>query len=427
MDTVVCQSVPQDVKLLRTDVDFQYVVETSTVDGTIPQGFLDKEIPEFVAMTAISNVADDLCALDEEAVDKYDEVTDEEDSHSGSRSGSGSASTDTAEAPPADASTEDAPPSSTNNGKDDELHPNNRHRLTLARLLGITPECIISVSSGEVAQRVSECTPSLDNSVSCDIFADQFSVLHTEDCTAEEVTASSMALIEEGIESGSFLSSVNALTAGSGVTVTLIEMYGDSMVSSEATAQTGLSAGGKSAVAIFVLAAVGMVGFFIARHRNRNSGDDEKSVHTQWSNKTDDNSYLKPDWHDIFSRHSKLDVHKCKSALCEVCSPNLGVVHTLRVPRGTNVHSLSLDNMEPLESRAVSVSRESSSRPAMSSLGGFEVVTDDDEVPSSTANRFSFGRGRNERKLTGSADGLQDVSFAGGNSVYSGSSREIML
>jgi hypothetical protein len=78
--------------------------------------------------------------------------------------------------------------------------------------------------------------------------------------------------------------------------------------------------------------------------------DDERSLRTDWGSlPTDDDSFLRPDFYDLALRHSKLDVHKCHSALCTVCKPNLGVVNMVSVARpgdrwnGPVPHVLSSD------------------------------------------------------------------------------------
>jgi hypothetical protein len=169
-----------------------------------------------------------------------------------------------------------------------------------------------------------------------------------------------------------------------------------------------MNAAGKATVACFALVALFVGTALYVRHRNRQLDSDDKSVHTQWSNKTDDNSYLRPDWHDLLFRHSKMDVHKCKSAMCEVCQPNLGLVHTVRVPRGANVKSLRLDDGDdvspPQYANAVAdaPSKSSSSRRSLEPLGNLEPITQEDVVPSSSpkasnsnkSSWLSFGKGR---------------------------------
>jgi hypothetical protein len=131
---------------------------------------------------------------------------------------------------------------------------------------------------------------------------------------------------------------INAHAVGTLVTkVTIIE---DNSVSSAAMASPGgLTAGGITLVTLVVLASLLIFTFVLVwrRHvirRNRRL-DDMKSIRTSWSQPTRDGngSYLTADFNDLALRHTKLNVHKCKSGFCEVCRPNLGVVQMLQVPR----------------------------------------------------------------------------------------------
>merc|ERR1712226_526279 len=59
-----------------------------------------------------------------------------------------------------------------------------------------------------------------------------------------------------------------------------------------------------------------------------------KSLRTEWSAGTaakSIKSYITANMQNLGAQHSKLDVHKCKSATCEVCRPNLGKVDMVPV------------------------------------------------------------------------------------------------
>lgn len=414
---IVCQNLPEAMSQ-RLDVSIQYIVETDTEDADIPESFLDEEIPKLVAEQAISSVADSICIPldtqannddDDDQAGRDEEPTTEEtpDNHARSFSASYSGSRSVAGRQTMD----ESKPSGRSNGKGN------------IRLLSVNSDCILSVSSGAPGQRSSSCNPSLPASASCDIFDDTISILHTGDCSDEEIIADVLSAISQGIGSSDFLSSVNEKSQESGVTVTLIELFDGNddqvlagITTGQAAAATGMSAGGKAAMACLALVALFVASALYARRRTRSLDDgDEKSVHTQWSNKTDDNSYLKPDYHDLLFRHSKLDVHKCKSALCEVCQPQLGLVHTVRVPKGTNVLTLRLDGTEQ-EVGAVGDDFEMescSSRRSLEPLGDLEPITRDHiaaipsgEKGSEKSAWFSFGRGKHK---CSEADEAMDV------------------
>lgn len=61
--------------------------------------------------------------------------------------------------------------------------------------------------------------------------------------------------------------------------------------------------------------------------------DDMKSVFTDWSGQASSSgkTYMTADIRNLAGKHSKLDVHKCKSAMCRVCGPTLGVVNIMKV------------------------------------------------------------------------------------------------
>ncbi|GKY96654.1 hypothetical protein MPSEU_000625000 [Mayamaea pseudoterrestris] len=387
--TVVCQTV-SDAASKRLDVTLQYSIETDTSDANLPLDYLNEIVPSLVVEEAITSVANDVCNV--QAAKVANEEDDDDivhDDTSASHSGS------------ADKSALD------------ESTPSNR------RQLAVDSDCIISVSSGAPGKRVSTCTPSLADSVSCDVFEDSFSILHTGECNEDDILSESMDAIVQGIGSKDFLVSVNEETSESGVTVTLIELLesenGDNTGATGAGAttsqysakSTGMNVAGKSVVACLALVALfGMSTLYVhsRNQRLKNRNNDDKSVHTQWSNKTDDNSYLKPDWHDLLFRHSKMDVHKCKSVLCDVCQPNLGLVHTVRVPRGANVQSLQLEEAAAMPKDETPVAdspstKSSNSRRSLEPLGDLEPITKEGaELPTDSEDdkpsRRFFGRSR---------------------------------
>ena len=64
------------------------------------------------------------------------------------------------------------------------------------------------------------------------------------------------------------------------------------------------------------------------------AGDDLKSFKTDWSSPASvhsGTSYKTANMQNLAFRHSKLDVHKCSSATCEICRSNIGKVDMLPV------------------------------------------------------------------------------------------------
>eukprot|EP00523_Entomoneis_sp_CCMP467_P007829 CAMPEP_0168742378 /NCGR_PEP_ID=MMETSP0724-20121128/13005_1 /TAXON_ID=265536 /ORGANISM="Amphiprora sp., Strain CCMP467" /LENGTH=468 /DNA_ID=CAMNT_0008789925 /DNA_START=147 /DNA_END=1553 /DNA_ORIENTATION=- len=116
------------------------------------------------------------------------------------------------------------------------------------------------------------------------------------------------------------------------------------------TTQTSVNAGGwamTALVALLLLLLLGLLLFVRRRSRKRQDKleDDMQSLHSAWTNKSSDGtslagtsfapsvakSYMTADMHNLALQHSKLDVHKCKSAMCEICRPNMGHLELLPV------------------------------------------------------------------------------------------------
>lgn len=303
---VVCKNIGDDdevVTYTKTHVALRYTGETDIVDNN--ETCHHVEIPEVVASEAMKAVANRLCSW----------------------SGGGGGNS---------------------NGGDGGNSTRNRER----RLSDDTFRCVISVSLGPAGYYDGgTCETTLEKSVTCDTFTDQFSVLHTDDCGQSEVLAAARTFLEETFESDELLEVVNGQVdcVATSYEVTNIDLLADpnaagGNIAAGATSAMvmengGLTPGGKFVVFLAVAATVllAILGLAWRRHminRRRRMEDDLKSIRTDWSNPTnDDNSYLQPDFHDLALRHSKQNVHRCNSAFCRTCRPNLGVVHMLSVSK----------------------------------------------------------------------------------------------
>lgn len=216
--------------------------------------------------------------------------------------------------------------------------------------------CMVSVSDGQADQYTGNCTASANTQQSCSLYDGSIKVVHTPECERDAVRAAVKAALEDSVDTEPFLNSVN--NGSLDVTVTDVDLYVKPTVVAEAepidsapvastgaifsASEGGLTTGAKVITAFGTLA---MLAFLLAlcwivaawrrnkeRYRQKME-DDERSLRTDWSSPTDDNSFLRPDFHDLALQHSKLDVHKCHSALCTVCNPNLGVVNMVTVGR----------------------------------------------------------------------------------------------
>jgi hypothetical protein len=214
--------------------------------------------------------------------------------------------------------------------------------------------CVVSISVGPDDTYNGECVESATLQQSCSLYDGSIKVVHTPECEKQTVRINVMAALKNGFQTQDFYDSING--RGVGATVTNVSLYfaaapptpdpsvisgiqGDTFFT---TTGGGISTGGKVMVAFGSLALLALVValfciFFAWRRsieqRQKQLDEDGRSLATDWSLPTDDNSFLKPDFYDLALRHSKLDVHQCHSALCEVCRPTLGVVNMISVSR----------------------------------------------------------------------------------------------
>jgi hypothetical protein len=285
---VVCQPVEEGVNVTRTEVKLLYLAETDSPEGDLNEEYLNEELPALVQGASVETAAEYFC--DGAVVQNSTTAT-------------------------------------TDGG---------------ARRLALS-DCIVLLSTGPLGVLKGNCTPTLDESESCNEYSDSFFILHTDECTPSEVIETSISLISTGVTLPVFYEAVNARSKGT--LVTKVSVIADPSISSAeaAVGPAGLTAGGIALVTLVVLASLLIFAFLFVwrRHvvrRNRRLAEDNKSIRTSWSqqSKDGDGSYLTADFNDLARRHTKLNVHKCKSAFCEVCRPNLGVVHMLSVPRESN-------------------------------------------------------------------------------------------
>lgn len=208
--------------------------------------------------------------------------------------------------------------------------------------------CVLSISLGAPGYNTGTCSKQLEESTTCNVFSDQLTIWHTDACASNEVAAAADSVLKTKLPSDEFRDDLNAdcqCTDPVSPYVTLIGWFVDDSGSATA-AQTmidtntgGLTAAAKFMIFLAVAATLLLIllGFAWKKHRDnrrRRLEDDLKSIRTDWSNPTnDDNSYLQPDFHDLALRHSKQNVHRCNSAFCRTCRPNLGLVHMMPVPK----------------------------------------------------------------------------------------------
>jgi hypothetical protein len=277
---IICSNVDAEVFALSTIFSFSYLVELNEATDAVPVKVLSETLPELVSGASVEAVAAEICA----------------------------------------------------------------------------DPCMVSVSSGPADTYAGDCTLSPNLQQSCSKYDGFIKVVHTTECRRNSVNDVVMGILEGAVDSEAFLESVNS--RGLDATVVNVDMYqpsdfpppvaGGQMAPTPSTSSIfstsggGLTTGGMIITAFGSLALLALLLAFcwiwVAWRRSVESyrqkmEDDGRSLGTTWSRNTDDNSFLKPDFYDLALKHSKLDVHKCQSALCTVCRPNLGVVNMVPVHR----------------------------------------------------------------------------------------------
>ena len=372
-EIVVCQATDGNVSAMRTEVPLDYYVETSGTNCP------SSGVTSIVSQSMLVNIAHQLCGGKEGQMH--------------TTNATGVTSYD-----PINGTTSTSAPSGTNGGR---------------RLASIVASCVLSVTTGPAATDAGSCTSLPNASTCCHDYTDSLYVLHLNNCSANEVLAASKSFVSNQLGSSDFLSQVNNQSmATNGVPVTKLGPYSPpasssgmggmtadaSMQTTTTQSATGLTAAGAAMIALAALAAVVLGGTLLAwrryvKRRNQRLEDDLKSCKTDWSHPSMERNWLEPNFRDLALKHSKLDVHKCKSALCHVCRPTLGVVHMLPVDRGTS--PLAPPVRAPLGDTSSSSSGSDDSQ---------HGVMDNAPAPTSPS------RGRTATRGTGETNQLRSVS-----------------
>lgn len=205
--------------------------------------------------------------------------------------------------------------------------------------------CVQSVSSGTALREDLVCEPTLEVSRSCALYSGQLQVVHTPECTHEDVRSYIEIALAECMEDPHFVDAVNEDLQTDGAAVTRGYLYDFEtertivgVAAPVAAGGGGATAGGTTMIVLLVLLAAFVAAALMAwrRHVKRRQqmlDEDLKSCHTRWGAGGDDPSLLRPDFYDLNLKASNMDVHYCTSALCELCrTRNLGVVNMVRVP-----------------------------------------------------------------------------------------------
>jgi len=243
-------------------------------------------------------------------------------------------------------------------------------------------DCILFVSVGKTDSMLTGSNDNLcqDEDMvgdgACAAYQGDIVVQHTDNCTKDEIRDYFVTVMNDdtvGMASDKYLGNVNDF-AESGSTGNLDDeviavrlanpssgnggavVAGIAGVPTAVVTDESVSAGGwavAALVGLILLALLAML--FVMRRRGKKDAqkleDDLRSLHTEWSNggaSMGAKSYMTADARNLAAAHSKLDVHKCKSATCEVCNANLGRVDMLPVNQSEASTALAMRNAQAL-------------------------------------------------------------------------------
>ena len=242
-------------------------------------------------------------------------------------------------------------------------------------------ECIIYVSINDDDSRYNE-TVQGDNSYcdtvngngECFAYNGDILVHHNDDCTKDEIRDRFIQVMTDpnnGMSSDKYLENANfyarpdvslppadderivdvrLATGGSGDDGgSVIAGIAGTPVVAGASSQT-VTNGAWIVVALVGALLLALILLLLAGRRKRSnklSEEDVKSLKSMRSNyskgaSTAGNSYMTADMRNLGAMHSKLDVHKCKSATCEVCKPNLGKVNMVPVGKSSATTAIAM-------------------------------------------------------------------------------------
>lgn len=200
--------------------------------------------------------------------------------------------------------------------------------------------CYILVSSGTRDSLIESCAAT--NEASCLHYAGSMEIVHTDECSEEQVRQDTVDALDGAFGSGVFVDNINDDLGEDegGAQVTAVTFLGESdTVGAVATSRimddNGLTATGKTMVSVLVLVFVLLLLICCCwrravLRRRRKLEDDCRSLETRWSLGLKGND-RGPNFRDLGKLGSNMNVHQCTSAFCLVCNPNLGKVNIIPV------------------------------------------------------------------------------------------------
>uniref|UniRef100_A0A7S3P6M4 Uncharacterized protein n=1 Tax=Amphora coffeiformis TaxID=265554 RepID=A0A7S3P6M4_9STRA len=264
-------------------------------------------------------------------------------------------------------------------------------------------ECVYSINSHE-PEELTYCQDA--STPNCVAFQGGIKIFHKQNCPGDIDFAALLAL-EQGVQTGRYIASVNKRLQQFDNMVTQVvavedgaELLGVVVISSQQDkdivavyTEEKVTAGGVVMIVIvgFLLILLGVL-LFMYRRLDRRYQRDIKSVMTGYSGEDEGaESYASADFNRLAQQSSKMDVHRCTSAVCPVCLSNPDEVHMVTVPK--NRPGLGSDSYEEYEARDE----------------GVEAIAQEDDVNFSAKNQRKVNRFSPFRKK---APVTENISFA---------------
>jgi hypothetical protein len=338
---VGCSQTSSAIVSFKTIVGFVYSVETNTLNMT--DTMIEDHIPAYLSGAMIDAVGAEIC--DGVIVSTTNNTT----------------TTDTTTA---------TNTNTTGTGNNGDANTSNTTSTKNKK------RCALTVSAGPSDEYVGTCEPTERNvSKSCLLYEGYLQITHTEDCSSDDIADNTIAILEDAVDTDSFIDDINdrrnvlnkrpSANEEPVVIVTDVDLrkrlennqtiagIGSGEYESMNSLNDGIST---MAMVLFILLGlillllIGLLCWYRRRQlalRRLNElklqksraakaafDDDVKSIKTDWSNGAgDDTSYTKPDFYDLGLVHKTVDVHVCRSALCPICAvqKNLGRVQMISV------------------------------------------------------------------------------------------------
>jgi hypothetical protein len=230
-----------------------------------------------------------------------------------------------------------------------------------------TKHCFVSISAGEKDTLVAtNCPTTNPNAVNCTLYSGTLQVVHTSACSQDDILEHTMDALDASAGEVYLVGRINNLMGDSptrAVHVTVIDKNANDVPVAAAAAVSevqpaAVSDDGLGGPAIAAIALMGLILLLFAllglvwRRRVQSTqkmvdSDELKSCKTLWTVPSSENSSVPNSYsRDLMIQSSSMDVHRCASALCPVCRPDLGMVQAVRVPGRFELSNSTMQDLE---------------------------------------------------------------------------------